>query len=110
MPAIKSQQYRWNRGGAETASTVFGSVLRSDFSAMNKVRAFFHLFNSSVFICLFVAAVLSVPVLFIKTAHPERAWIFDLGLVLLAGFFSIALFYWYSAKNAYSDAWSKFIR
>jgi cellulose synthase/poly-beta-1,6-N-acetylglucosamine synthase-like glycosyltransferase len=110
MPAIKSQQYRWNKGGAETARKVFGSVLRSDFSAMNKVRAFFHLFNSSVFVCLLLAAVLSVPVLYIKSAHPEQAWIFNLGLILLAGFFSIALFYWYSARSAYSNAWRKFIQ
>ena len=31
MPAIKSQQYRWNKGGAETARKIFGAVLRSDF-------------------------------------------------------------------------------
>jgi cellulose synthase/poly-beta-1,6-N-acetylglucosamine synthase-like glycosyltransferase len=110
MPAIKSQQYRWNKGGAETARKVFGSVLRSDFSAMNKVRAFFHLFNSSVFVCLLAAAVLSVPALYIKTSHPEQAWIFNLGLVLLAGFFSIALFYWYSARSTYSNKWRNFIR
>src|SRR5690606_3539750 len=45
MQAVKSQQYRWNKGGAETARKLFLSVLRSGASVMNKVHAFFHLFN-----------------------------------------------------------------
>jgi cellulose synthase/poly-beta-1,6-N-acetylglucosamine synthase-like glycosyltransferase len=110
MPAIKSQQYRWNKGGAETARKVFGAVLRSDFSATNKIHAFFHLFNSSVFLCLLVAGVLSVPMLYIKARHPELRGLFNLGIVFLAGFLSISLFYWTATKRFYSPARAKFIR
>ena len=110
MPAIKSQQYRWNKGGAETARKVFGAVLRSDYSLTNKLHAFFHLFNSSVFVCLLLAAVLSVPMLYIKASHPELGWLFNLGIVFLLGFLSIALFYWTSTQRFYTHAWKKFIR
>ncbi len=110
MPAIKSQQYRWNKGGAETARKNFGAVLRSDFSIKNKVHAFFHLFNSSVFVCLLIAAVLSVPMLYIKANHPELRWLFNVGIIFLIGFLSIALFYWTATQRFYSPAWEKFIR
>lgn len=99
MNAIKSQQYRWNKGGAETARKNFGNVFSSNFSWINKTHAFFHLFNSSVFVCLLVASVLSVPMLYIKYQHPSVKWIFDLGIIFILGFLSITLFYWVAAKR-----------
>ena len=103
MPAIKSQQYRWNKGAAETARKIFGSVLRSDLPIKNKIHAFFHLFNSSVFVCLLAAALLSVPMLYIKKSHPNIELLFDLGIVFLGGFLSITLFYWVATKQFYLE-------
>jgi len=104
MPAIKSQQYRWNKGAAETARKNFGKVWQSALPLINKVHAFFHLFNSSVFVFLLVASVLSIPMLFIKQQHPEVAWLFHLGIVFLLGFFSITFFYWIATKRFYADS------
>ncbi|MDX1628668.1 MAG: glycosyltransferase family 2 protein [Fulvivirga sp.] len=101
MPAIKSQQYRWNKGAAETARKNLGQVLRSPIPWVSKVHAIFHLFNSSVFVCLLLAALLSIPMLFIKDANPELSLLFDLGSIFLIGFFSIAFFYWTAAKKMY---------
>lgn len=99
MPAIKSQQYRWNKGAAETARKHLAQVLRSKKSFANKAHAFFHLFNSSVFLSLLIASVLSVPVLIWKQEMPQLAWIFHLGLVFVIGFFSIGFFYWVAGKS-----------
>jgi cellulose synthase/poly-beta-1,6-N-acetylglucosamine synthase-like glycosyltransferase len=99
MPAIKAQQYRWNKGGAETARKVFAEVITSDLKNVNKVHAFFHLFNSSVFLSVLLAALLSVPVLFIKKNHPEINWIFTLGNIFLVGFMSVSIFYWIATKQ-----------
>lgn len=101
MSAIKSQQYRWNKGAAETARKNFGKVVNSHMPFKNKAHAFFHLFNSSVFTCLLVAALLSVPMLFIKQNHATIAWVFNLGVIFLAGFLSITLFYWVATKRFY---------
>lgn len=108
MPAIKSQQYRWNKGAAETARKIFLDVARSNISFSKKIHAFFHLFNSSVFVCLLVAALLSVPMLYIKQAHPEISWLFHAGIVFLVGFFSIAFFYWTATKQFYENPIKKF--
>ena len=100
MSAVKSQQYRWNKGAAETASKNLGKVLRSGIGLGNKVHAVLHLLNSSVFVCLLLAAILSIPMLFIKEQRPELELLFDLGSVFLIGFFSITYFYWVASKHA----------
>ena len=101
MPAIKSQQYRWNKGAAETAKKNLGKVFNSKINFSNKLHAVFHLFNSSVFVCLLLASILSIPMLYIKDANPELSLLFDLGSIFLIGFFSIAFFYWVSSKNTF---------
>lgn len=99
MSAIKSQQYRWNKGGAETARKIFSKVLFSNKTKTQKIHAFFHLFNSSVFVSLLLAALLSTPMLFIKSLNPELTWLFNMGIIFFLGFFSIGLFYWISTKQ-----------
>lgn len=99
MSAIKSQQYRWNKGAAETARKNLWKVLESKIKFSSKVHAVFHLFNSSVFVCLLLASLLSIPMLFIKDANPKLELIFDLGSIFLLGFFSITFFYWVASKQ-----------
>jgi hypothetical protein len=108
MPVIKSQQYRWNKGGAETARKLFLKVLRSDFPLRTKIHAFFHLFNSSVFVALLIAAILSIPMLFFRQDHPEIKYLFNLGTILLVGFLSVSVFYWTATKRFYVNPIQKF--
>lgn len=108
MPVIKQQQYRWNKGAAETARKLIGHVIDSDLPLMRKIHAFLHLFNSSVFVALFLAALLSLPMMFIKDASPSLHFLFSLGGIFLLGFLSVALFYWTAAQRFYADAGRKF--
>lgn len=97
VPAIKSQQYRWNKGAAETARKNIYHILKSNLSVTVKLHAVMHLLNSSVFLFLFIAAVLSIPMLFIeKTSVPGFLW--HLGKFFFVGFFAVAIFYWVAAK------------
>ena len=98
IPAIKSQQYRWNKGAAETARKTLGKVLRANIAFKHKARAVFHLLNSSVFLLLLIAAVLSIPMLYIKEYNPDLVLIFDLGSIFVLGFLAMGFFYWVSAK------------
>ena len=100
MPAIKSQQYRWNKGAAETTRKNLRKVLKGSLPLTTKVHATFHLLNSSVFLMLLIVAVLSLPLLLIKFNHPEYKLIFSLANIFLIGFFSIAYFFWVAAKKA----------
>ncbi|MGB3468155.1 MAG: cellulose synthase family protein, partial [Cyclobacteriaceae bacterium] len=99
MPAVKSQQYRWNKGAAETARKNIVNVLAAKISFRKKLHAFFHLLNSSVFVFLLIAATLSIPMLYIKEANPSMGLVFDLGSIFIIGFLAIAAFYWASSKK-----------
>ena len=103
IPAVKSQQYRWNKGAAETARKTLGKVLTSDIPWVHKVRAVFHLLNSSVFLLLLVAAVLSIPMLYIKEYNPNLALVFDLGSIFILGFLAMGFFYWVAAKATHPE-------
>ena len=103
IPAVKSQQYRWNKGAAETARKTIRKVLTSDIPLVHKTRAVFHLLNSSVFLLLLIAAVLSIPMLYIKEYNPNLGLIFDFGSIFLIGFLAVGFFYWVSAKATHPE-------
>lgn len=100
MPAIKSQQYRWNKGAAETAVKNLRKVLTSSFSLKTKLHATFHLLNSSVFVLLLLGGLISLPMLFIKYLHPQLDLLFNFASILLFGFLSIGFFFWVASKKA----------
>ena len=83
ISAARSQQFRWNKGAAENFRKNYGKLLKdSSVSFSTKFHGFFHLLNSSMFLIVLLLAVLSVPILFIKSRHPEFGWFF----YVLAGF------------------------
>ena len=63
MSGFKSQQYRWMKGGAETAKKMLPNIWRSSFSWPKKLHATLHLLGSTVFVFVFMLGVLSVPLL-----------------------------------------------
>lgn len=62
---LKSQQFRWMKGGAETAKKLLPTVWSSPITWMQKIQATVHLLSSAVFIFVFLMGVLSVPLLFL---------------------------------------------
>jgi cellulose synthase/poly-beta-1,6-N-acetylglucosamine synthase-like glycosyltransferase len=95
MNALKNQQYRWNKGAAECARKHLGSVWRLPNTTLStKVHASFHLLNSSIFIWIVVCALLSLPLLIFKSAHPAFDRWFHIGGILLFSFVVLAFFYY----------------
>jgi cellulose synthase/poly-beta-1,6-N-acetylglucosamine synthase-like glycosyltransferase len=99
ISAIKTQQFRWNKGAAETGRKLIKQVIGSSKRKINKLHSIMHLFNSSVFLFLFIAGVLSIPVLFFKQGNRNYEILFDAGAFFLIGFFSITFFYRVAYKN-----------
>jgi len=105
MPALKSQQFRWTKGAAETARKNLGQVLASQQPLRTKVNGLFHLLNSSVFICVLAAGILSLPVLILNQEKnniwsgflPFRA-MFVISLISLVSFYGVA--YWQTTPAA----------
>ena len=64
MNGLKSQQFRWMKGGAETAKKMLPTIWQSDLRFGQKFHATGHLLGSTIFIFVFIAGVFSVPLLF----------------------------------------------
>ncbi len=91
MNSLKSQQYRWMKGGAETAKKMLPHVWRSDLSLTQKLHATGHLLASTIFVFVFIAGVFSVPMLFaIDALGIEPKWY----TFFLTGWLSIIAVYY----------------
>lgn len=64
MNGLKSQQYRWMKGGAETARKMLPTVWKSNLTFLQKIHATVHLMSSGVFLFIFLGGVFSVPLVF----------------------------------------------
>jgi len=99
MSAIKSQQFRWTKGGAECAVKHAGAVSQGKFSFRVKFHSFAHLFNSTIFIAVLVTSLSSIGVWWAgeKGLIPEflvrLSGIFLIGFVLIAGVYLVSYFY-----------------
>jgi len=62
---LKSQQFRWMKGGAETARKLLPQVWASNLKWYQKIQATAHLLSSSIFIFVFIMGVFSFPLLFL---------------------------------------------
>ncbi len=104
MPAIKSQQFRWNKGAAETAQKLLRTVFKSGkLSKTSKIHALLHLYNSSIFLFLLVAAVTSVPLLYIMHLNPGLHDAIASSGVLIIGLGCITYFYWVAHRSLKQD-------
>ena len=93
MNGIKSQQFRWMKGGAENARRLTPLVLKSDAKLSTKLHALAHLANSSIFLAVLMIALLSVALLpFMDNLSFDTSY---LGLSLL-GLVGVATVYFYA--------------
>ena len=91
MNGLKSQQFRWMKGGAETARKMLPTVWKSNLSMLQKIHASSHLLASSVFLSVFVVGVFSVPLIFLINPLGIQNEIFPF---FLSGFLSIVMVYY----------------
>ncbi len=103
--ALKSQQFRWTKGAVETAKKILPLVWKSNIPMRVKLQSTFHLTNNLVFPFILLAAILNVPLIFIKNSGPHEAYFAVMSLFVLA-FVSSFLFYLYSQKDIRRD-WRK---
>ena len=93
MDALKSQQFRWTKGAAETARKHLRNVLRSSEPLSTKLHATFHLLNSTVFVAILLMALVSVPLVFVRADLPELKPVLRVASVFLLAF--VPLIYYY---------------
>lgn len=93
MNSLKSQQFRWMKGGAETARKMLPTVWRSSLTIRQKIHATVHLLASSIFLFVFIAGVFSVPLIFALPAlgiSPKFFTIFLVGWLMIIYIYYVA--------------------
>ncbi|MBI0397225.1 MAG: glycosyltransferase [Cytophagales bacterium] len=110
MSAIKSQQFRWTKGGAECARKHLWHVLKGTFPLKVKIHAAAHLLNSTLFIAILLVSLSSIPVWwgFYKGLIPLEY--FKLAAFFLFGFVIIASVYFFANLNLSHFTFKSFLR
>jgi cellulose synthase/poly-beta-1,6-N-acetylglucosamine synthase-like glycosyltransferase len=109
ISAARSQQFRWNKGGAENFRKMVRKVVGSDLPIKSKLHGIMHLLNSTMFLNVLIVAVLSIPMLYIKNeyAHLKVYFIVMSFFVLSTLIFFIC--YWYMYRNTYGGGFKNFV-
>ncbi|GGG95456.1 glucosyltransferase [Polaribacter pacificus] len=111
ISAARSQQFRWNKGGAENFQKLALRVLKDKkLSIKTKMHGVLHLLNSTMFLNVLIVAVLSIPMLYIKNeyAHLKNYFYMMSFFVISSVIFFIC--YWYMFKNSYGGGFKNFLK
>ena len=109
ISAARSQQFRWNKGGAENFRKMLWKVLKNNtISPKTKIHGLLHLLNSSMFFCILIVSVLSIPVLYIKNAFTNLNIYFYVMSFFVMSTIIFFVCYWYMYRSIYGRGFKKF--
>ncbi len=111
ISAARSQQFRWNKGGAENFQKMAKRVLKSqDISFKTKIHSFLHLLNSTMFLNILIVAILSIPMLYIKNEYEHLKIYFLAMSFFVVSTFIFFICYWFTYKSIYGSGLKNFIK
>ena len=111
ISAARSQQFRWNKGGAENFQKMIKKVLHSKKTPLKtKLYALMHLLNSTMFLNVFIVAILSIPMLYIKSRWVNFSLYFNLSSLFVISTLIFFICYWQIHKRIYSSGFLSFIK
>lgn len=110
ISAARSQQFRWNKGGAENfRKTVWSVVTAKNISFKTKFHGVMHLLNSSMFLCVFMVALLSIPSMYIKDIFPHLDWVFNTLRFFVLSTIILFVCYWFTYKSIQGSSFNNFV-
>ena len=102
ISAARTQQFRWNKGGAENFQKMARQVLSNKkVSFKTKIHGILHLLNSTMFLNVLIVAVLSIPMLYIKNEYAHLKNYFYLMSFFVISSLIFFICYWFMFKNIY---------
>ena len=110
ISAARSQQFRWNKGGAENFKKMLWRVLKSqNISTKTKVHGLLHLLNSTMFLNVLIVGILSIPMLYIKNEYTHLKPYFYVMSFFVVSTIIFFVCYWFMYKNIYGSGIKNFI-
>jgi cellulose synthase/poly-beta-1,6-N-acetylglucosamine synthase-like glycosyltransferase len=110
ISAARTQQFRWNKGGAENFRKMMWKVLKNkNISIKTKVHGLLHLLNSTMFLSILIVAVLSIPMLYIKNEYAHLKFYFFAMSFFVISTLIFFVCYWFMYKQMYGGGFKKFV-
>ena len=100
---LKLQQFRWTKGAIETAKKHLRRVWKSEQPLAVKLHATIHLTSNVVFPFILFIALLNVPIVLVKKAHPELDPYYNWMAIFILASISTFLFYLCAQRNIRGD-------
>lgn len=111
MSALKSQQHRWMKGGAECFIKMWKRLLTAKGVRLgDRIHGLSHLFNSSVFVFILLISLLSLPVLHVKDSFSDLNYVLQYGVIFLLSTAFLMVYYWFSYRDKTSNGFGSFFR
>ncbi|MBK5213694.1 MAG: glycosyltransferase family 2 protein [Flavobacteriaceae bacterium] len=111
ISAARSQQFRWNKGGAENFQKMARRVFKSkDISFKTKIHSFLHLLNSTMFLNILIVAILSIPMLYIKNEYAHLKMYFYVMSFFVISTIIFFICYWFTYKSIYGGGFKHFLK
>ncbi|MGI9551211.1 MAG: glycosyltransferase [Aurantibacter sp.] len=110
ISAARSQQFRWNKGGAENfRKSVWKVIAAKNIPFKTKFHGVMHLLNSSMFLCVFLVAFLSIPAMYIKAIFPQFDLVFDALNLFIISTIILFICYWFTYKSIQGSGFDSFV-
>ena len=109
ISAARTQQFRWNKGGAENFRKMMWNVITNhNISTKTKIHGLLHLLNSTMFLNVLIVAVLSIPMLYIKNEYAHLKPYFYVISFFVISTIIFFICYWFMYKQTYGGGFTKF--
>lgn len=111
MSALKSQQHRWMKGGAEVFIKMWKRLATTKgLKIGDRIHGLAHLFNSSVFVFILILSLLSLPVLHIKDSFSDLNIYIKFGMYFFSSTIFLAFYYWNAFRDKKGNFFGDFFR
>ncbi len=111
MSALKNQQHRWMKGGAECFIKMRKRIVKAENVKLgDKIHALSHLFNSSVFLFILTLSLLSLPVLHIKDSFSDLNLFIKFGSIFITSTLFLMYYYWLSYRDKTENKITSFFK
>lgn len=111
ISAARSQQFRWNKGGAENFRKMINRLFKNDkLPIKTKIHGALHLLNSTMFLNVLIVAILSIPMLYIKNEYEHLKVYFFIMSFFVISTIIFFICYWYMYKNVYGSGIRNFFK
>jgi cellulose synthase/poly-beta-1,6-N-acetylglucosamine synthase-like glycosyltransferase len=106
ISALKKQQFRWNKGGAQCFKKHFFSLLtKKGLRFSDRLHGLFHLMNSSIYVFILISLMASFPMVLVLEYYPEYHKYFYFSGVFIVANFLLMFVYWTSYKASNKLTW-----